>query len=126
MLTGLLRGGFLLDQKTMLYGVAGWTFARFNIPSYAFNERFDGFINGASDVTANGPTVGLGIERKLDGNWSVLAEFRYTQFFASSLTNSSTFSDPFVTGGSDVAHTKYNSDMFTGRVGVSYLLPIGL
>jgi opacity protein-like surface antigen len=124
-LTGLLRGGFLADEKTMLYGVAGWTFAQFNIPSYAYNSRFDGFINSSSDVTANGPTVGLGIERKLDKNWSVLVELRYTQFFASSLTNSSTFSDPVVTGGSDVAHTKSSSDMFTGKVGVSYLIPIG-
>ena len=72
MLTGLLRGGFLMDEKTMLYGVAGWTFAKFNIPSYAYNSRFDGFINSPSEVAANGPTVGLGIERKLDKNWSIL------------------------------------------------------
>lgn len=125
MLTGLLRGGFLVDQATLLYAVAGWTVAQFNIPSYAYNGRFDDFINSAGGVTMNGPTVGLGIERKIDKNWSILAEFRYTQFLASSLSRSSMFADAFMTDGSDVAQTKYNSDMYTANIRISYLIRIG-
>src|SRR5208282_1285830 len=32
MVTGLLRGGYLLNPATLVYGVAGWTAAQFNIP----------------------------------------------------------------------------------------------
>lgn len=66
----------LLDDNTLLYGLGGWTFGRFeahnvaNNPFYQPNETF----------WANGPTGGVGIERKLYSNWRVGGEYRYTRF----------------------------------------------
>ncbi|WP_354270593.1 outer membrane protein [Bradyrhizobium japonicum] len=71
-----LRASVLLDDNTLLYGLGGWTFGRFeahnvaNNPFYQPNETF----------WANGPTGGVGIERKLYSNWRVGAEYRYTRF----------------------------------------------
>jgi opacity protein-like surface antigen len=74
--SALLRAGLLLDENTLLYGLGGWTFAQFE----ARNLTDNGFYQPNETFWANGPTGGVGIERKLDSNWRLRAEYRYTKF----------------------------------------------
>lgn len=76
MTSALLRAGVLLDDQTLIYGVGGWTGAQFE----ARNVTDNPFYQPVESFWANGWTAGGGIERKLDSNWSVRAEYRYTDF----------------------------------------------
>jgi opacity protein-like surface antigen len=124
MVTGLLRGGWLVDQATLAYGIGGWTVAEFDVQpatyDLSFNNRF--FINNTSYL-ANGPTVGVGVEHKLGKNWSIRAEYRYTHFLGRSVTQTNTSSGTNE-ASTDTAQTKYQSDLQSGQIGISYLIPV--
>jgi opacity protein-like surface antigen len=124
MVTGLLRGGWLVDQATLAYGIGGWTVADFDVQpatyDLSFNNRF--FINNTSYL-ANGPTVGVGVEHKLGKNWSIRAEYRYTHFLGRSATQTNTSSGTNE-ASTDTAQTKYQSDLQSGQIGISYLIPV--
>ncbi|GMO20792.1 outer membrane beta-barrel protein [Bradyrhizobium sp. TM233] len=115
MASTLLRAGILLDENTLLYGLGGWTFARFEArnltdnPFYQPNETF----------WASGPTGGVGIERRLDGNWRVRAEYRYTRFDAASTQDRFNW----VSGTATQTYaraTQYDQSMQSARVGFAY------
>lgn len=107
MSSALLRAGVLLDDQTLAYAIGGWTVAQFE----ARNVTDNTFYQPVESFWANGWTGGAGIERKLDSNWSVRAEYRYTSFGNARTT------DHF---GHQFAQTQYDQSMQTGRVGFAY------
>ena len=76
MASALLRAGFLVDDKTLIYGIGGLTLAQFQGRNLADNS----FYQLDETFMASGWTAGAGIERKLDSHWSVRGEYRYTNF----------------------------------------------
>ena len=120
LVSGLIRGGWLLNQDTLFYGIGGWTVAQFYAPAAAFNPRVDSFQNGPISFIGNGPTLGFGIEHKLAANWSLRAEYRYTYFMPQTVTTTSTFSGPNTVNGVDVSQMRYQSNLNSVRLGTSY------
>jgi outer membrane immunogenic protein len=118
MTTALLRAGVLLNDQTLLYAIGGWTLAQLeakNISDPAFFP-FESF-------RANGWTAGAGIERKLDSNWSVRAEYRYTNFGTSRTTNQTSIVVPSPTLFETQVvqrQTQYDLSMQSGRIGIAY------
>lgn len=115
MASALLRAGVLLDENTLLYGLGGWTFAQFEArnltdnPFYQPNETF----------WASGPTGGVGIERRLDANWRVRAEYRYTSFDAARTQDRFNW----VSGTATQTYaraTQYDQSMQSARIGFAY------
>jgi len=74
------RLGYLATPDTLLYLLAGYSQAEFDDPSISIN------YDGGSDTfktsldTFSGVTVGLGMETRLDHNWGLKLEYRFTQF----------------------------------------------
>ncbi len=85
MVSGLARVGYLVDPRTMFYGLGGWTHAGFStsIESDDGNRTF----------TAGGPSVGIGGERQIADLWSFRAEYRYTKFLERTLTTDTSSSN---------------------------------
>lgn len=115
MASALLRAGVLLDENTLLYGLGGWTFARFE----ARNVTDNSFYQPNETFWASGPTGGVGIERRLDGNWRIRAEYRYTRFDTASTQDrfnwvSGTATQTYTRG------TQYDQSMQAGRIGFAY------
>ncbi|WP_338317571.1 outer membrane protein, partial [Bradyrhizobium ottawaense] len=117
MASALLRGGVLLDDRTLVYGLGGWTYARFesrNITDNAFYQPNESF-------SASGPTGGFGIEHQLDFNWRVRAEYRYTKF------EGTRTQDQFAANTAGIIQTysrstQYDQSMQSGRIGFAYAL----
>lgn len=63
------RLGYAWD-RTMLYGTGGVAFTHLRVSTPA----------GASSASYTGWTVGAGIEHAIQDNWTVRAEYRYTDF----------------------------------------------
>lgn len=114
---GSLRGrlGFA-HHKSLLYVTGGLAFANMTVCTV-----LDDCINGANHVvrysnTRMGWTVGAGIEHKFNYNWSVRAEYRYTNFGSRScLATAACSIDP---NASDI-NNRVETHAF--RFGVSYL-----
>jgi opacity protein-like surface antigen len=68
------RAGWLATPSTLLYGLAGWSYGRFELDETAFA------LNGSGEYGAHGLTIGGGFEQKLSPKWSLRAEYRYTDF----------------------------------------------
>jgi outer membrane immunogenic protein len=117
MASALLRAGVLLDDNTLVYGIGGWTGSRFE----ARNVTDNPFYQPVETFWANGWTAGAGIERKLDPNWSVRAEYRYTDFGTSRTNDHFLFTSgpPSGTQTSD-RQTSYSQSMQAGRIGFAY------
>jgi len=71
MASALARIGWLIRPNTMLYGLAGWTFAHFDT---------DNQFLGVTGFDADELSVGTGIEKKIGPDWSIRAEYRFTDF----------------------------------------------
>ncbi|WP_245315747.1 outer membrane protein [Bradyrhizobium yuanmingense] len=114
--SALLRAGVLLDDNTLLYGLGGWTFGRFEArnvtdnPFYQPNEAF----------WANGPTGGVGIERKLDSNWRIRAEYRYTRFDGVRTQDQYAFTSGGITTQAYTRSSLYDQSVQSGRIGFAY------
>jgi opacity protein-like surface antigen len=117
MTSALLRAGVLLDDQTMIYGIGGWTGAQFE----ARNVTDNPFYQPVESFWVNGWTADGGIERKLDSNWSVRAEYRYTDFGTSKTSDHFSFTGapPPVTQTSD-RQTQCSQSMQSGRIGFAY------
>jgi outer membrane immunogenic protein len=61
------RAGYLVNANTLVYGLAGYTEAQFDLPKGAHNSTFTGW------------TAGAGIETNLGGSWFLKGEYRFTQ-----------------------------------------------
>jgi opacity protein-like surface antigen len=68
------RAGWLATPTTLVYGLGGWTYGRFELDSYNLG------LLKVDDYGAQGFTVGGGVEKKLSRSWSLRAEYRYTNF----------------------------------------------
>ena len=117
MASALLRAGVLLDDNTLVYGLGGWTGSRFETRNVTDNP----FYQPVETFWANGWTAGAGIERKLDPNWSVRAEYRYTDFGTSRTNDHFLFTSgpPTGTQTSD-RQTSYSQSIQAGRIGFAY------
>lgn len=115
MASALLRTGALLDDNTLLYGLGGWTFARFE----ARNVTDNAFYQPNETFWASGPTGGVGIERKLDSNWRVRAEYRYTKFDTARTQDQ--FAWAYSSGNQTYSRaTQFDQSMQSGRIGFAY------
>lgn len=119
MATAMLRAGILINDQTLLYGLGGWTLGQFE----ARNVTDNPFFQPVETFLANGWTGGAGIERKLDSNWSVRAEYRYTKF-GSVLTNDryafQSAGSPFPGTQTNQRQVQYDQSMQAGRIGFAY------
>jgi outer membrane immunogenic protein len=115
----LLRAGVLLNEQTLVYGTGGWTIAQFEVRNVTENP----FFQPVETFLANGWTAGVGIERKLDSNWSIRAEYRYTKFGTTTVSDHYSFQG--LSGGAgnsqtDQRQTQFDQSMQAGRIGVAY------
>ena len=114
--SALLRAGVLLDGNTLLYGLGGWTFGRFE----ARNVTDNPFYQPNETFWASGPTGGVGIERKLDSNWRLRAEYRYTRFEGAQTQDLYAFTSGGVTTQTFARSSQYDQSMQSGRIGFAY------
>jgi opacity protein-like surface antigen/outer membrane protease len=94
-LTG--RVGFLVDPlgRTLLYGKGGgaWMDSDISIiPNLSFTDGVPAGVSASAQSSAWGGTVGGGIERALTPAWSVLLEYDYYRFAATSVSVPATLS----------------------------------
>ncbi len=115
MSTALLRGGILLDNQTLLYGLGGWTLAQFEARNLTDNP----FFQPVEMFLANGWTAGAGIERRLDTNWSVRAEYRYTNL-GTTRTNDNFLFQSGLGSQTYERQTEYAQSIQFGRIGFAY------
>lgn len=95
---GSVRGriGYAWD-RVLVYGTGGVAFGGFNGSVQTFGAfPFNGY--DSMSTTRVGWTVGGGLEYAITNNWSVRAEYRFTQFHANFSPFNSFAFDPGVTG----------------------------
>ena len=119
MTSALLRAGYLVDNQTLLYGIGGWTLARFEARNLADNS----FFQLEESFLASGWTAGAGIERKLDSHWSVRGEYRYTNFGSHNLNGQFNFGSSFGTQNYQRS-AQFDQSMQVGRIGIAYAIGI--
>ncbi|MEW6454014.1 MAG: hypothetical protein AB1490_25470 [Pseudomonadota bacterium] len=120
MLSVLARSGWLADPSTLVYAVGGWTLAKFEYHNVTDNL----FYQPGETFWANGPSGGLGIERKIAANWSVRAEYRYTHFLAANVSSRFNYSTNIPSTQSQAMQARFENDMHVVRLGVAYLSTI--
>jgi len=74
------RLGFLPTPDTLVYILAGYTQAEFDDPSITLRWGRDSETFSTSLDTFSGVTVGAGMETRLNHNWGLKLEYRFTQF----------------------------------------------
>jgi len=119
----LARVGYLIEPRTLVYGVAGWTGAGFNSPTLPNDPQLVMPTFGSRSAFVSGPSLGLGFEHRLSDHLDIVAEYRFTSFLPYTLPTGSTFSDASISNGVASNRTKYDLDLQTMRVGVAYRLP---
>ncbi len=114
---GSLRARFgFVHHKSLFYLTGGLAFANMTVCTV-----LDDCINGANHIvrysrTRLGWTIGAGIEHKFNYNWSLRAEYRYTNYGSRTCLGTDSCSiDP---NSSDINN---RVETHTVRVGVSYL-----
>ncbi len=84
------RLGYLVNNDTLVYGLAAYTEANFKYSAGA--SIFGHNIGSVSkSFTPSGYSVGAGIETKLGGNWYLRGEYRFTQLDTQTLLSGSTW-----------------------------------
>jgi opacity protein-like surface antigen len=118
MASALGRVGVLVDPSTLMYAIAGLTAAQFE---YQDDLRTNLTIDR---VWGLGASVGGGIEHKIDQNWSVRGEYRYTRFRSTDVSGNSlitTLNGGVVTNiDTDSIQARFNNEMHVGRIGIAY------
>ncbi len=89
------RLGYLPTPDTLVYILAGYSQAEFDDPSITVD--FDGSSETFSTSldTFSGVTVGAGMETRLDHNWGLKLEYRFTQLSDEELFSLSESSDSY-------------------------------
>jgi opacity protein-like surface antigen len=116
MASALMRAGVLLNEQTLIYGIGGWTGAQFE----ARNVTDNTFYQPSEIFWANGWTAGAGVERKLNSNWSVRAEYRYTDFGTVRTNDHFQWTSTFPGTQTADRRTQYDLSMQSGRIGFAY------
>ena len=100
--------------------LGGLTYAHFDYQNVTDNL----FFQPADRFWAYGLNVGAGVERKIDRNWSVRAEYRYTHFQTKDVSNdffwSSNFAGIPASSQANAIQTRFENQMHVGRLGFSY------
>jgi opacity protein-like surface antigen len=116
------RLGGIHGDNNYLYGIGGWSFARLRSPLltqiWAGNHADFGMVE--KTFSANGPTIGAGWERKLDGNWSANVEYRYTRFSGAHVGTSSIFQNVPLGPAVSASEYQFSNDLHAVRIGVNY------
>jgi outer membrane immunogenic protein len=120
MASALLRAGFLVDDKTLIYGIGGLTLAQFQTRNLADNS----FFQTEESFVATGWTAGAGIERKLDANWSVRGEYRYTRFGSHGSNDQFNFVGSFPSSQTYQRNAQFDQSMQVGRIGIAYAIGV--
>ncbi len=101
------RAGYLVNANTLVYGLAGYTEAQFDLPKGAHNGTFTGW------------TAGAGIETNLGGSWFLKGEYRFTQLDQQTLYSGSLKQD----GRTWLTYKVTDQpDIQTGRLVLTYKL----
>jgi opacity protein-like surface antigen len=116
MASALMRAGVLLNEQTLIYGIGGWTGAQFE----ARNVTDNAFYQPSETFWANGWTAGAGVERKLSSNWSVRAEYRYTDFGTVRTNDHFQWTSTLPATQTADRRTQYDLSMQSGRIGFAY------
>jgi opacity protein-like surface antigen len=120
-MSALVRGGFVVDPKDLIYLVGGLSYARFEFADQSFG--------------AFGGTVGAGWERKITPSWTLKGEYRYTRFQDRTLTESfsssgSTSTTGAITSTSSFSNASLDTNRFSGldwhtvSIGVSHYFDV--
>jgi outer membrane immunogenic protein len=109
---GSIRGrvGYAMD-RALIYATGGVAFAGVD------NSISTPFGFDSASSTRVGWTVGGGLEYAITNNWSVRAEYRYTDFGHSSIFASNAFNEPGIGGGGFVNRHLIQNQV---QVGFSY------
>ncbi|MBC9246220.1 porin family protein [Paracoccus sp. 11-3] len=79
-----MKAGLVVNPKTMVYGTAGYVHGDFD---YILSGSTNGEDESATEgYTANGYSLGAGVERKLNERWSMFAEWQYRNFGKTDVT----------------------------------------
>ena len=85
------RAGLLVNERTLVYATAGYTQAHFsNEGWWDIDVPFDDTLRGKGGQTFGGYFVGGGIERRLNDNFYLRGEARYSDF-SGKVTNSGSY-----------------------------------
>ncbi len=103
------RAGYLVNPTTLVYGLAGYTEAHFDLPQGAHNSDFSGW------------TAGAGIETSLGGPWYLKGEYRFTQLDKRTLYSGSLLA-PLDEERSVNYKVTDQPDIQTGRLVLAYKL----
>lgn len=117
MVSALGRVGVLAEPSTLVYAIAGVTLAHFDYQNVADNP----FYQTGERYWAVGGSAGGGIEHKIDQNWSVRAEYRYTRFRDVDVSNNFLWSTNTMFTQTNAIQTRFENEMHVGRLGFSYL-----
>lgn len=99
MLALRLKAGYLVQDDTLLYGIAGWQRGDFTYDDLGTEVDYD----------ADGYVLGLGVEKRLSERWSVTGEYEYANFGRTDVTLP-------VSGGASVATPEHSNV----KLGVNY------
>jgi outer membrane immunogenic protein len=116
MVSALGRVGVLAEPSTLVYAIAGVTLAHFDYQNVTDNP----FYQPGERYWAVGGSAGAGIEHKIDQNWSVRAEYRYTRFRDVDVSNNFLWSTNTLIQ-TNATQTRFENEMHLGRLGFSYL-----
>ncbi len=107
------RFGFLTNPSTLWYGMAGYTRA-------SFDDISLGPVGTLHVPDFSGYFVGAGVESRLGGNWSLRAEYRFTQLDSEQLTLSFNDCDEGCSRRSEPSGVHLEPSMHTARVVLTY------
>ena len=76
-----MKAGYIVTPKTLVYGSAGFVHGEFD---YTFAPGNAG--STTQGYTADGYSLGAGVERRLNARWSMFAEWQYRNFGKTDVT----------------------------------------
>jgi outer membrane immunogenic protein len=87
------RAGVLLSPKTLVYGLAGWTWAKANLSEFEGCVPYGSFCDDLSysgSVGAQGATLGVGGEVMINERLSASLEYRWTHLASDTISGACT------------------------------------
>jgi outer membrane immunogenic protein len=100
----------------MVFGKAGWAWARFNTDAASFTGLGAPTSTSTATDTRNGWLVGAGLEWAFASHWSAKLEYDYVKFNTSNYNNTQT-----LTGGAvSLVPRSVTTDLHMAKVGLAY------
>jgi len=105
------------DSGWLVYATGGLAVTDVHM-THVFTDTFDtAFENGSTSSTRAGWTLGAGLERKLNANWSLRGEYLYADF--GSISSTATENAPGGAGGTSTFHDTQRLNTNIVRIGVN-------